>query len=487
MLSMSGESFEAKVKIAPAGSAPWELSMDADSDASAICEASLEDVSANGDSALLKITESDTMEVSGKRLTDYYTSGKIVISGRSGEKEVSDYVTVTVYREGLYVSSGLTGDPRRLTVLAEAGPDGTMKVTELDLVYMKWDPQEKRLVSDPSYLAENLVIEEPEAEDEAARNVLKANPLQITYDRVRPSNIPSCVYKVTLGKVIPGKPEDAFRCSVTVSLEVGENSYSLDIPVVIKPAQMDKVASWQEEYENCKRIINTYMPPSKRDIKLQQLEKNKHYMGVADLQMFRRECWNIARDALVREAQDYLDEAAWYDQAICVAEWTVWLTDRAFNAVAGTVFGPIGAYAAGFVKNSIADIIVKCEENWDKDWYTICSEIVWSRLQDAVGSGIDTAKFSEPEVSAKFIASFVTYKFVWHLWFDTDDSGQRKGVIEALKAAAWDLTGVGIEKALEPFVKAKAARDGLVANEKLDELVKDAVAVIKTTLASVQG
>ena len=68
-----------------------------------------------------------------------------------------------------------------------------------------------------------------------------------------------------------------------------------------------------------------------------------------------------------------------------------------------------------------------------------------------------------------------------------DDSGQRKCVIEALKSAAWDLTGVGMEKALEPFVKAKAARDGLVANEKLDDLVKDVVAVIKTALASVQG
>ncbi len=295
----------------------------------------------------------------------------MTVTGTQGDRQVLDWATVTVYREGLYVSGGLQGEPRVLTIHAEnhaeKDSNGEMKTSELDLCFLRWDADAERIVADPSYLCENLAIGDARGETEEASNLLAANSLVVSYDRVRQSNLSSCVYKVHMTKEVPGRAEERFPCTVTVSIPYGDRSYEVDIPVVIKPAQMEKSASWREEYENCKRIINEYLPPEGRERKLAQLEKNKHYMGAQDLRTFRWECWDIAHDALVRRAQDYLDVAAWYDNAIYAAEWTVWLTDRAFNVISGTVFGPIGAYGVQLLKNSIADIIVKCEENWDKD------------------------------------------------------------------------------------------------------------------------
>ncbi len=112
---------------------------------------------------------------------------------------------------------------------------------------------------------------------------------------------------------------------------------------------------------------------------------------------------------------------------------------------------------------------------------------MWSRLQDAIGSGIDATKFSEPEVSYKFIVSFATYKFLWHLYFDTDESGERAGVVAALKSTAWDLTGVALEKHLEPFIKAKFERDGLSVIEGFDNKVKEIVSKLTATLSRSSG
>lgn len=475
LLTGTGDSMDAAVEIENAGPDPWQLNLEVDSWADRIARAELTDIADDGTKATLRITEADGEDISRMRLTDYYSQGRVTVRAAGGRREISHYANVTVYREGLFVTNGLTGSPPAVVLRAQHDPQGQVQVNQFELALMRWDESQTRSVADAGLLQEALEIGPPEGQDEPTTTVLRWIGLKHEFERVRGSNLPNCVYRIWVEREVPGKPEDAFRLTLPLRVATEGGDFQFDLPVVIMPAQMDANAKWQEELEYCRRIIINYMPSEGRERKLAELERAKAYMGVDELRAFRWEAWEIARAAIMQEAKDYLDVAAWWDNAIYAAEWTVWLTDKAYNSIAGVALGPVGAYAAGLAKDSVADILVKIQENWDKSWYDIAMSIVWSRLEDATGKGIDATVFSEPEMSWKFVGSYFTYKFVWHLWFDVDESGARKGVIEALKSAAWDLAGVGLEQGLKGFVEAKAQRDGLVPITGLDDAINQRI------------
>ena len=489
-LTKTGEESEHKVAIINPGPEKWDISMEMDSFAEKICTASLEDVSDDGDKATLKIVEADTVETSG-RSGEHYDKGRITIKAVQGDKELTDYTDVYVWREGLYLLNDTLDIDREtgaIVVKADTAEDGSMKVSKFDLRFLGWNSEEKKLVSDTSVFTEELFqIEDPVGATDEAESMLASCNLKLEYTKEnRPSNMPSAIFSAQMDKVIPGKRGESFKVTANASVDDGVNLYEVNIPFIIKPAYLSEGReAWQKEYEYCKKIINEFMPEEARAKKLKELEDNKHYMGAEDLKTYRKECWSIAQDAIFKEQKSYLEIAAWNDKVVYSLEWTAWVGDRCLALALGVLTGPVGGYVATQLKEGFVDFIVKLQEIKSTDsWMDFASGFAFSRLQGVVGGGIDTKVTDDPKLALAWVSAFYTYKFAWHWAFDTDDAGNRKGAFEAIKAAGWDITALGLEKGLESFVKSYAGKNGYAQNEKVDEYAKKTVEWVKQTIAS---
>lgn len=481
-LTKTGDSADFKVVIKNPGPDPWNLTVEGDTWADKICSYSLEEISDKGDKANLIITENDTEETSGSK-SDHYSKGRITVRGSNGIKDVEDYCDAYVWREGLFRSTdvGMDQETGELLIKADKGEDGEMKSSTFDLRYMRWDSESKSLKCDTAVFTSDIFsFDDPDPKDDQSEAIFDTCNAVIEYQGERPSNMPSGKFSIKMDKVIPGKQDERYNFSVTATVDDGENYFDVSIPFAIIPAFLTESHSdWQTEYEYCKKIINTFFPESKRPSKLSELENCKHYMGVADLKTYRKECWDIAQDIIIKQRNDYLDDAAWYDWALYTAEWVQWLNDRAFNVVVGSLTGPMGAIVATQGKELIQDCIEKfVTVKSTETWTDIVTGILIKRVQNTVGGAVDAKYFSNPEVSKKWIVSFFVYKWVWHWAFD-EENGQRKGCLEGMKAACWDLTGAGLEEKMKPFIGKLAEEGGFKQNMDMDEYITKTAASIK--------
>jgi hypothetical protein len=490
-LSKSGESAEFTVEVVNPGAEPWELVVESDTWADKICTCSkLHDVPENGDKGKLTVTENDT-EVTTGASTDHYSQGRITVRGSSGSKALSDHSDVYVWREGLFRDTTVdmdraTGD---ILIKADKGEDGEMIPSIFDLRYMRWDPEAKALKCNTEvFTSDEFSFDDPDPGDENAEAIFDTCNAVINFEGERPSNLPSGKFSVKMDKVIPGKAGERFRFKVNAVVDDDIDTFDVTIPFAIVPAYMgEDHADWQKEYDYCKKIINQFFPEARRGPKLAELEDCKHYMGVYDLKDYRMGCWNIAQDIILKQRDDYLNEAAWYDNAVYIAEWVQWLNDRAFNVVASTLTGPIGVIVATQGKELIQDCIEKFVTVKSTDtWTDILWELLAKRAQSTVGGTVNAKYFSEPEVSKKFIVTFFVYKWVWHWVFDTEN-GARKGCLEGLKSAGWDLAGTGLEEKMKPFIGELAKKGGFNQHMEMDEYITKSVNGVKDFIAAING
>ncbi|MCX5779774.1 MAG: hypothetical protein NTV45_02925 [Firmicutes bacterium] len=489
-LAKSGEAFEFAVQVVNPGAETWELNLEADSWADKICSNILTDDSLTGDKAKLVVTENDTEAIAGDS-SDHYSKGRLTVRGNNGSKEVSDYCDVYVWREGLFRDSTLdmdrsTGD---ILITADKGADGEMIPAIFDLRYMRWEPESKTLKADTTiFSSEMFSFEDPDPSDDNAEAVFDTCKAVFKFEGERASNTPSGKFSVKMDKIIPGQAGERFRFKVTAVVDDDLDTFQVDIPFAIVPASLTEGhAEWQKEYDYCKKIITEFFPEDKRGPKLAELEDCKHYMGTYDLQDYRRDCWNIAQDIIMKKHDDYMKDAAWYDKAVYTAEWVQWLNDRAFNVVAGALTGPLGVIVVTQGKELIQDCIEKLITVKATDsWTDIAWDIITKRAQSTVGGAVDAKYFSEPEVSYKFIISFYAYKWVWHWVFD-EENGARKGCLEGFKAAGWDLMGAGLEEKLKPFIGEMATRGGFNQSMAMDEYIKKSASSVKAFIDAING
>jgi len=482
-LSGLGESMEIQLEVKNPGNQPWGITADGSSWANQLCTYEiLESEDDKEGKAILLVTELDTLSPTGTR-SNHYSRGEITIRASNGEKELEDKVSVYIWREGLFYESLLDGDRTSGEILVDAdrAADGTMKTSSFDLRYLRWNTETKALVCDTAvFTSDQFNLSDPEAQDQGAETILEKCGFRIKYEGERPSNMPSGKFSAKFDQLFPGFPEQRFRFTVTANVFTDDEAFSVEIPFAILPAVMGEGHSeWKTEVENCRKIINTFFPEEKRAEKLAQFENAKHVYDAAALKKYRTEIWEICQNMILKQSQSYLDEAAWYDNAVYYGEWIQWFNDRVFNVVLGTLTGPIGAIIVGQGKDLMQDCIEKFFTVKETDsWLDIGMELVGKRVQGTLGGSIDAAYFSEPEVSKSWILSFFVYKWIWHWAFDMEN-GERKGCVEAVKSAFWDLTGAGFEEKIKAYIGDKATKEGYSQNMSVDEYVTKMYAKLK--------
>ncbi len=96
-----------------------------------------------------------------------------------------------------------------------------------------------------------------------------------------------------------------------------------------------------KEINNCRRMIS-YLPEAQRakwESKI--LVRDAALLGAKGLYKMRHEIWEEARGYLIRESQNYLEEANYNDRIVFVLEWSQWLNDMAWQAAESILTAPL--------------------------------------------------------------------------------------------------------------------------------------------------
>lgn len=254
----------------------------------------------------------------------------------------------------------------------------------------------------------------------------------------------------------------------------------------LAPDTLSYEADKEKEYLACKRVIEIYMAPRFRGKKSAELERKYHQYGLADLREFRKNCWSIAEKSILQEGQEYLIEAAWYDEAIAYAELTVYIGDIAFDLALAPIGGPIAGFIAAEVKSSFLEICALYDTNPDKSIGEITLDFFKKRFEVLVGTADGLIKIPEKDNTkalAAWLACYVIYRIGYHKYYDLDENQQPISIIEAVQKGLSDFVGKGAGILLGDFIKTQgkgrwvekisvADQDETFVNEKVQKTLK---------------
>ncbi len=227
----------------------------------------------------------------------------------------------------------------------------------------------------------------------------------------------------------------------------------------------------EKEFQNCKRIINTYMAVRFRVQKLKELREGYDKMGLRDLQLFRQKCWEIASRCILQEKESYLIDSYWYDEAIATAELVVYVGDIALDVALAPFGGPIAGFVIGQVKSGLLELIaVRIEKGGVS--YAAIYKLIMKRLEQAAGQAdglIETPGFDKPKALVAWLSCYVLYRIMFHWYFDKEDNGDPKGLVEAVQSGLMDFAGKGVSLLLGEFAKGIAKERGLDLHSTADK------------------
>ncbi len=272
------------------------------------------------------------------------------------------------------------------------------------------------------------------------------------------------------------------KLSTTYNNRLIENEMELGLA----PDTLSYEADKEKEYLACRRVIEIYMPSRFRGKKLVELERKYHQYGLADLREFRKNCWGIAERAIMQEGQEYLIEAAWYDEAIAYAELTVYIGDIAFDLALAPIGGPITGFIAAEVKTSFLEICKLYDTSPDKSMGEIILTFIKKRFEVLVGTADGLIKIPEkdnPKALAAWLGCYVIYRIGYHKYYDLDENNQPISIIEAVQNGLSDFVGKGAGILLGDYIKAQgkgrwvekisvADRDEAFVNDKVQKAMK---------------
>ncbi|KJS21675.1 MAG: hypothetical protein VR72_09260 [Clostridiaceae bacterium BRH_c20a] len=248
--------------------------------------------------------------------------------------------------------------------------------------------------------------------------------------------------------------------TMEISAAYGENTFENEIELELAPDVMQYTADYEKEYLACKRVIEIYMAPRFRGEKLYELEKAKYNLGLEDFKVFRRKCWSIAEISIMQEGQEYLAEAAWYDEAIATADLVVYIGDIAFDLALAPIGGPIAGFLAGQVKSGLLELYgLYVEGGAGKSTWDLTTKFVNNRLVQSAGSAdglIEVPKVNEPKKLAAWLSCYVIYRIGYHWHFDKDDNNNPIGITESIKRGLLDFVGKGAGALLGDFISNSA-------------------------------
>lgn len=418
------------------------------------------------------IIASDTAE--SKPFDDFFDSFSCEITAKNDKESARTVFYVVMCYEG--VLPDFLGKKKEIKGFKD--DKGNMEKTLIAFSQGLWSDTKKTLELS---IPENLTIE---CTDE--KGVFEVIGLNQAPNEDYKSITDKVYYDFTANLSFPAQaPIKGF---MKISNTVGEKTFENETEINLIPDLIEYSKKWEEEYQNCLKIINTYLPEHFRDKKLEELKNGLPKLGIEDLKAFRHGCWAIAQRSIMQEKESYLIDSYWYDEAIATAELLVYIGDIAFDVALAPFGGPIAGFLAAQVKSAVIDMITLYVEKpsigFDEMFTFIENRFI--QMAGQADGAFEMPKPNEAKKLVAWLACYTLYRIVYHWWFDKDDDNIPIGLTESIKRGLLDFAGKGAATILSGFAGDIAKKKGwdkysiadadqTFVNEKMQKGVKTAL------------
>lgn len=241
-----------------------------------------------------------------------------------------------------------------------------------------------------------------------------------------------------------------------------EVRHTFAVPVDPAALQAEKI---RIEQDNCRKTLR-YLADSPQKTKFSTIiDKDARNLGAEGLYHLRHEIWEAARQALMDEAESYLQSARVLQVAEDVCNWTNYLSGLIVNAMSSVLVPFPGDMAIGLLYQAIPDLVIqvaagKSAAEWAKGW-------AGGLLAGAPGMAVDIGLgqvASLEDLVLKGYAQFHDYKkaaglaciVFWEVRFvryqvtskpDGEPFSLKESVLNAMRDLAEEIVTTGIGKA----------------------------------------
>ncbi len=357
------------------------------------------------------------------------TKTLVIGASQEDEKPIESRISVTLSKEGLYLERGFDKQ-KTIEVYAEKPVE-----KQLELSLFRFDEKTNQIFPDKNGLS-NLHFELLNTE-KTIQNIVSILQPKITFDQLV-SNIPYGRYLLNTAEEIPGAGETyELNYSITAKTSGEENPENFYHEVIIKVQTKDvgkKLKTWEEAYNECKFMINNYVPHSNaREKLIEILEKQKDFLDIEGLVALRNKIGHIAAQLVLAEgAEGYKEVDKWANRIVTTLEWTQWAGDICFSVLASYYLKGLGATAAGMIKAEMIDainfFIYEKDSGWEAFKNRQIDKIMPYLMSTTKGRllSIENIEKLVKDDKALCWAIYVSTQFLFHLY-------QTKSMIEAAK------------------------------------------------------
>jgi len=386
---------------------------------------------------------------------------KLLIEAQQKKEEpLQREIYVTVSKEGLFIEEGLDKGGE-LSCVA----NGDMK-KRLEFGLFRYDQELNEVVVDKNGL-KNIEFEllSQENKEKNIDSVLKP---KFDFDTLV-KNIPNARYSVSSSNEIPAYGETInLNYQATVpALSNTENADNFQVNFVLAVKTLDtgkRKPTWKEAYDDCRYIIDTYVPEGNPRNKLGALlEKRKDFLDAEGLVELRKQMWKIAYNLILADgAKGYESVDAWSSAIVETLEWTKWAGDICFNiliVVYASKLGRVGSVGAGMLKGYIVEALVfyindqgSASDFMDKQY----SQLIPMLMNMGEGRLISVDNIKPFVKNNKVLAwsIFISIEFAWNLY-------NTKSMIEAAKATLRNIRDEALIRHVSKYIKNNPVKTGL--------------------------
>ncbi|MGM0379817.1 MAG: hypothetical protein ACQEQE_08745 [Bacillota bacterium] len=258
-----------------------------------------------------------------------------------------------------------------------------------------------------------------------------------------------------------------------ISCSQNGKDFSSETEIELLPDKLKYKENYEKAYEECLYIINTYLPERFRERKIKELEKYKNNFGIKDLEIFKKQVWEISQRAILQEKEKYLIESYWYDEAIATAELVVAIGDIAFDIAISSVGGPLAGFTAAQAKATFIDIISLYIEkpSIGMDEIMMFLEKRFVQMVGQSDGAFNTPKPNEYKKLVAWLSCYIVYRICYHKYYDKDKNNNPIGYVEAVKRGIYDMSGKSLSIFISDYVQRSNFKSSvtLQASEKMSK------------------
>ncbi len=405
-------------------------------------------------------------------------SKTLVLSAYQKDEEALEaHITVSVTKEGLFIQHGVN-KKNEFSFLAENAIQ-----QDFDFELKVYDEKTNQIISDKKGL-KNLSFELI-TDDKATMNLISVLLPTIEFVDLH-SNIPYGMYRLETQEDIPGTGNIIpikYRVSAPVKNTDKPELFETTLSINVKTYGIgSEFPDWVKAYDECKYVINNYVPSGKVRQKLRDLlETRKMTLGAEGMVELRNRIWKIASNLILAEgAEGYKSMDRWATAIETTLLWTEWAGDIAFSALmayatGGYAAGGLLATGGGMIKGGLVEAlnlyIHEPDATLDDFWKIQTQKFVPMMMSMAKGRLLSIENI-ELIVGKNKILSwtiFISTEFLYHLY-------QTKSIYEAGKLTAKNMVEEVMVRKLTKKLHVEAMNRKIAyksPKEFFDEIIKN--------------